>query len=368
MPTTYGLIQLPVQSPATPEEAAGDPALTVVAEYLRAVINAYATTAWRTVAPADPPIDGRDFPVNSAFTHDPEDEAFSENALPAIYLFRSSGTGARAVEDAAEDYRLERSTWVFWWVYRPTTQSKSKKRAPFVNAVAKIIDEALDRGRDAAFVRAGDTDPLSASHEPATDSIKLAVATATTPQTYSGAALDGAIGGATMNPPRSPTVTASGPAGAFAPGSRITWRGVNALGLEVEVSVDLAGPGIYDARYDFKRIDAIDVDPQASADGAFEFGTAARAGIGTDIFVAAGLHDIRAGRWSAKTITIYVKRGEPKSYDALEVLLEAAERRVYPLEDFDLLDDGAAPEGNAGAEVTLVREDGSTIDTAIYDD
>jgi hypothetical protein len=361
----YGALKLDIQAVENGrEEPCGDPALKVIADFLKAAINAQATTAWRSVAPALNKA-GKDSPVNAAFTYDPVNTKFSDNPLPALYLFRSQGGN---FDDDASDYRVARSTWIAWWIFRQTTDAKSAIRFPFANAVAKLIDASLDDGRHPAYVQEGDTDVHAPSYTADADSIKESFATSASEQEFSGADLDGAIGGDEMAPPRSPTLTISG--ADVLPGSTVTWSGINAVDQEIAVEVEITGAGTFDANYDFKQITSVTLGTQSGSNATAQLGTAARAGLGTDIYTAAGLHDITPGRPTVKVINIPSHNGDPSTpYDALEVVLDVEERLVPDLEQYDLLDDESGSDGvNAGAEMTFVRSDESVIDTAFYDD
>jgi hypothetical protein len=357
MADRYGALELDVPL-AAEGEAAGDPALTVIANYLKAVINACATTAWRQIAPELGKA-GKDSPVNSVFTHDPEEAKFTEKSLPALYVFRSQGG---ITQDDGEDYRIVRSTVTCWWIYRPTTQNKTALRASFANAIAKVIDDAIDTGRHPAYVRDGDTDPRAPSYDADADSIKAAVASATTAQSYSGNDLDGVVGGEEMSPPRSPTVTLSGDASNFVVGSTVTWTGVNAIDEEVSVSVTLDGPGTYDAEYDLVQVTSIDVDAQAGTGGTLAFGTATRAGLGTDVYTAAGLFEISATRPTPKIINIGILSQDPRPYDAFEILLEVQEKFRVDYSQYAPIEDHDGAEGlGAGIDVILEQSDGDNI-------
>jgi hypothetical protein len=290
---------------------------------------------------------------------------FSEKSLPSLYVFRNQGG---SFDDDAADYRIARSTWIVWWIYRPTTDAKSAIRFPFANAIAKLIDAALDDGRHPAYVQTGDTDVHAPSYTADADAIKSSFATSAIDQEFSGADLDGAIGGDEMTPPRSPTITISG--ADVLPGSAVTWTGINAVDQEIVVDVEITGAGTFDAQYEFKRIDAVTLGAQSGPSATVQLGLAARAGLGTDIYAAAGLHDINPGRPTVKKIEIQLRDNAPAvPFDALEVILDVQERLVPDLEQYDLLDDGSGADGvNAGAEMTFVRSDESVIDTAFYDD
>lgn len=365
MADRYGAIPLDV--PAVEdgrEEPCGDPALKVVADFLKAAINAQATTAWRTIQP-ELLKDGKDSPVNNAFTYDPVNTKFSEKALPSLYIFRSQGG---IFEDTAADYRIARSTWTVWWIFRQTTEAKSAIRMPFANAIGKLIDAALDEERHPAYVQDGDDDPYAPSFDADAAAIATAFASSTGAMELTGAGLDGEVGGTEMNPPRSPTLTISGDAASVDVGSTVTWTGLNALGQEIEVAQTITGLGTVHAHYDFASITSVAIEPQAGTGALMQLGLDARAGLGTHILSAAGLHDIGASRPTPKVINMPVGQGEVVPYDALEVILEVEERLVFDLEQYDLLDDDSGADGvNAGADQTLVRSDGSVIDQAFYD-
>lgn len=78
------------------------------------------------------------------------------------------------------------------------------------------------------------TNPAAA----ATDAIKLAVAVSTSASDYSGAALDGAVGGGTMSPPRNVTVTTAGNTPADAPATA-TFTGVDIDGKAISETVNV---------------------------------------------------------------------------------------------------------------------------------
>jgi len=365
MGDTYGALSIDVAL-AADGEACGDPALSIVADYLKAVINSKATTAWRSISPPSNPVKtGKDYPCNSAFPYDPYTAGFSSEVLPSLFLFRSQGG---PFEDQALDIRIATGTWTLWWIYRETTDAKRALRFPFANAIAKIIDDALERERDHAYVRTGDTDVLAPSIAADTDSVKLSVATATSPQMFTGGALDGFVGATVMDPPRSPTIILAGPDGSFIAGATYTIVGLNTIDQSVTLSLVTNGPGTYDVNYDLKQVTSITAPAQADALGTQQFGTAGRAGLGTDIYAAAGLWQLRAGRQTPKLINIQIQNSDPRAYDALEMLIEVQERREVDIAQFALLDDGSGSAGiNAGVEMTLLTDEDDVASTAFYD-
>ena len=77
----FGSLPIPVPVPsgdATP----GDPGLDIFAGYLKATLNFYAGAAWQAIAPGEPL-------VRNAFTFDPEQVAWSDSKLPALFVFRN---------------------------------------------------------------------------------------------------------------------------------------------------------------------------------------------------------------------------------------------------------------------------------------
>lgn len=148
-----GGLAVPLLPPATASDSSRDLALEVLAGYVSAVLNTYAADAWRAVAAGEPV-------VRRVFTHDPQDYEFSEGDLPALYLFRTGST--KPIEDMAEDYRVHYDNLRLFWVMPGTGQAQQRKRVPIISALGKLIDVAIDRGRDPVYVRSDDTDPTAA--------------------------------------------------------------------------------------------------------------------------------------------------------------------------------------------------------------
>lgn len=151
--STIGGLAVPLLPPANATDTGADVALTVFAAYLSAFLTAYAGNAWRAVAPSEPI-------VRKTFTHDPEDYEFSENDLPALYLFRTGSV--RPIEQLAEDWRLHYDNIRVFWVLPNTGTDKQRRRTPYIPAVGKLMDAAFDRERDPVFVWPSDTDPTTA--------------------------------------------------------------------------------------------------------------------------------------------------------------------------------------------------------------
>ncbi len=151
----FGALALPPGSPAT-GEAAGDPCLSRLGAYLMAWLNVEALTGFRAVFPAT----GLANVVGRVFTHDPQQLAFNEKDLPALYLFR---TGGEPVERLAEDYDITHDVVQLYWVYPAAAQETNRLRRPMAAAIHKSIYHAIETGRHPSYMLAGDTDPTAAS-------------------------------------------------------------------------------------------------------------------------------------------------------------------------------------------------------------
>ena len=145
-PERFGALDFPV-----PQDAPlGDPSLAVVLAFAEAILNARMDAAWLKGGRA-----AGDKPVRSTYPHDPTDLAFNNNTLPALFAWRESGQ----VERIASDYVVDRSMLILCWVFPMAQEGIQQKRNPLVNAAAKLICQGLMRGRDPAWVKAGDTSP-----------------------------------------------------------------------------------------------------------------------------------------------------------------------------------------------------------------
>lgn len=152
----WGAVSIPAQ-PQGDGAALGDPALTRTLQYLYAylVSDAGANVPWTTRF-GYPLIKS---PL-SLFTHNPKEEGFQVDYLPALYLWRSDGGD---LEQRADDYLLDNSVWTLLWVMPLASQENQSSRAPYVNQFAKAVADGLNHARTPSFVLLGDTDPLAAS-------------------------------------------------------------------------------------------------------------------------------------------------------------------------------------------------------------
>ncbi len=365
MSYSWGGTALPLAAPAT-GEAATDKALTVVADYLQAFVNAYGSVAWAAVAKLGP--DGTS-PIRSVFTHNPEDprREFNDKDLPALFLWRESGDD----EWLAADWRVDTAVWKALWIFPPAKQDKQTVRDPFLGGLAKLVSFALKKGRDPAYQVTGDTDDFSVTTAAATTSLKTSIASAATAQSYSGAALNGAIGTGAIDPPRPPTVTTAGTLASLVPGSLVVFTGLNSLGVTITSTATLgAALGTFSGDYDLSSVASIAVDAQAGTAATLTFGTGARAGLGTLVLGRAGLVSLTMTNYRTRMLPIQpvvagVEQGPALNYDALEFSFAAVEKLEEDVEDVDSVLSQFAALG--GVDASFRREDDTEIETAEYD-
>lgn len=148
-----GGLRLPIEPPGRNDSPFPDPALDVLGAYLRAFITAYAGEAWLKIAPKEPI-------VRNVFTHDPEHHDFKTGDLPALYLFRTGS--ARDPVDLSQDFRIHADIIQAFWILPTSQDLKFPARLRAIPAVGKLIDTALEVGRDPSWVLQGDPDPTAA--------------------------------------------------------------------------------------------------------------------------------------------------------------------------------------------------------------
>lgn len=159
MGDTYGALQIP---PATtggsfpPVQAAGDPLLGYVADFLKTILTATATTAWQQVAPNVPA-------VKAVILDSPANTPFDEGKLPALYVFRDDGVADQPQEWLACDYRYAAGTVRAYWVFPLGSQEQRSIRSTIATAFDRVIDAAIEAGRDPAWVVPGDPDGQAAT-------------------------------------------------------------------------------------------------------------------------------------------------------------------------------------------------------------
>lgn len=159
IPTTGALPFTPIftsawVTPATVPIA--DPTLAVILDFLATFVvsDANVNTAWTPVAGAA----GTSI-IKRIFPHDPSEVVFSTSHLPALYLWRESSKQ----EYAADDWLMDISQVKGLWVYPLAQQANQRARQPVINALAKAIGVAIERGRTPSWKQPTDPDPDTVS-------------------------------------------------------------------------------------------------------------------------------------------------------------------------------------------------------------
>lgn len=124
------------------------------------------------------------------------------------------------------------------------------------------------------------------------DGIKLAIATVAAPVTYSGAQLDGVVGGGTLDPPRNITVTTAGGTAADAPATAdINGLDVNGKALSETITVAQTAT-IANGVKAFSKVTSIVLPAADGTDATLAFGFGLTIGLGKKIKVRAGIQSL----------------------------------------------------------------------------
>ena len=228
----YGPLALPAPV-AAEDEAAGDPLLDVLGDFLVAVLRADVAATWKRVCP-NASLGVVNGPTNAGrghFTFDPRKGKLLDPRLPSLFLFREDQTP----EQLTLDIRKTQTKVVAWWVLpRSKDLHDARRRDAVSNAVIKAFDRALYDARHAAWVVPGDLAKPEA--------LAVAFATSTSAVTLSGSALTGALAGTTLRDPRAVILRTAPAPGAYAVGQDIQVVGTGANGRPFTAVVQLTDP------------------------------------------------------------------------------------------------------------------------------
>lgn len=351
MADLFGALALPLAVPATGHQP-GDAALGPLSSFCAAILNAYGTTAWQSVAPGMPC-------VRQTFQHDPTDYVFNERDLPALYVTRAKGKA----EWLAEDWCTSRDTITAWWVFPPAQQATQRVRDNITNGVVRLLQAAIARGADPAWQWSGDTSTTATTRAAAPTAVRLSHATPTSSSSYSGASLDGAIGAGAVSPPRPVTITLGGDADAWTVGSTLTVHYVDRLGFAREEAFTVASvPATFTTGYDATAVTSIDVAAQASTEGTLSVGLGAYAGLGSALLELTGATWLYLDEWRDSILPIQMSGGgETRNYDALEMTFSIVEKLT--IDTTNVARFTAQNVTGHGPLVTLTRDDGSAIES-----
>lgn len=352
MADTFGALALPLVAPGTGHQP-GDAALGPLSSFCAAILNAYGTTAWQSVAPGMPC-------VRVVYTHDPTDYVFNERDLPALYVTRAKGKA----EWLADDWAISRDTITAWWVFPTAQQATQRVRDNITNGIVRLLQAAIARGSDPAWQWSGDARPTSTTLPAAPTAVRLAHATPTSSTSYSGAALDGAIGAGAVSPPRPVTLTLGGDDAAWTVGSTLTVHYLDRLGFAREEAFTVGAlPHTFSTAYDATHVVGIDVDAQADTTGTLSAGLGAYTGHGSPLLEVTGATWLYLEDWRDSILPIQMSNGgETRNYDALELTFSIVEK--YTIDETNTARFTAQNVAGHGPFVTLTRDDGSAIESS----
>jgi hypothetical protein len=131
--------------------AASDPCLAVILDFLATAINVdgILDPAWQDVQSL-----ASDLVLKRVFAHNPGENVFQVSYLPALYLWRETGSLAYA----ADEWNRDTSKVTGLWVLPLGGQSQQKTREPFMHALIEGIVNAIERGRTPSWLQPTDTE------------------------------------------------------------------------------------------------------------------------------------------------------------------------------------------------------------------
>lgn len=310
MSDVFGALQLPAPAPAArpdlptnltvAQASLTDPALDTVLSFIAAVLNAQLSTAWAIRSPAPQ----KNQPARLTFlsTNDPREGEFLDDQLPGLFLYRYQ------LEDTAlyaADAPATTEVWRLDWVFPPDAQHKERVRNNIINGLIKSLVLACEQGRHPAWTVGGDNaDP---------DAIKTSIATSTSLQTYTGAALNGAVGSGTVIAARLVSVTTAAAALAYNVTDPIVVTGTLDNGITFVDYITLTntnGGETVTSSWNFATVTSIEVPAQLLTTGAFQFGHAVspEKEYGSPLRRHAGLTQFRCS--GARRVQFEIKMGK----------------------------------------------------------
>jgi hypothetical protein len=159
VPDAIGLTSLPVANVARvgglPTEQIGDPALTVLLSWARAVLTADIGAAWADLSP-------NETIVRTTSPHDPREEDFATQYIPHLFAYREDGAPRQNEDEAWGD----ETPITLLWVYPPASPDKQTARRGMQNAIRRSLLRAVNlwNARHPSWVVVGDTDPFAAQY------------------------------------------------------------------------------------------------------------------------------------------------------------------------------------------------------------
>ncbi len=338
MSDTFGGITIPV-GVTTP---AGDPMLGKIGAFIQAVANNYVATAYdATKMGAGMPTEQ---PIATVFAGvEPERYTFDDRQLPALFVYRKRLEFAQRTQDD-EDSSGEVLALL---IFPHDDYSHIQKRLSIWNAIARVIAAAFTSGLHPSWVDPDDATPGAASVLESANAIKLSVATSTSAQSYSGAALNGSVGAALMTPRREPTITTSFSAGTYVGPAVCTYLDWADRTKSKSVALASDGGETLGIGEDVKQVISWSLPAQSNTSGSFQFGTNAVVGVGSDLLSQAAIKSVHLVSAELVKHNVEVLSGDDDSkfeirkYDAIDMRLAVIEDltvdtsdagRFYPID------------------------------------
>lgn len=161
------------------------------------------------------------------------------------------------------------------------------------------------------------------------DAIKTVIASSAAAASYSGAALNGAVGGGTMSPPRNITITTSANAHINAVGVVITGKDVDGKTLTETITLTDNG-GVTDVgNKAFAKVTQIDVPAQGGGGGTLKFGFGTKIGLSNSIHLRNGVPSVLAEMMDGALIGGSVAAGNGTVYEQATYLDVATKGTNY---------------------------------------
>ncbi len=160
MTNRVGALLMPVPPPAfgptepdSDNTATLDPALDVLGQFFRAMLENYCGAAWNSVAP------GESLVEVLSVGHDPEALDFSDNRLPQLALWREDELKPERL--AAGNVQSGSQIHVLW-IAAPADEQKLAARSPFFLAFCAAMKLAYQQERDPCWIRSEDVNSATA--------------------------------------------------------------------------------------------------------------------------------------------------------------------------------------------------------------
>lgn len=305
-----------------------DPALGTLLSFARAVLLASVQPGWGDLDPRQI--------VHTTGAYDPRRGAIVDDKLPGLFAFRSRGD----FTDLAQGLVEHEGAITIAWIFPPGRVERRELQDAVVVALAKALAVALSDGRHPAWTHPDDeADP---------DAIRLPAAAPTVDTTYSGAALDGAVGAGPFAEPRRLRLTTT--LGNWDTTKPIVVTAPLPDGTEWTEEILLTsptGPEEIDTTWTYAGATEFFVPEQPSSAGTLAVGLATANGSewGSLIKDKLGATFLQCDGWRREPIELRSANGTAQRYEAVTVAVQVQERRERTADAFDypLLDD--CPDG-----------------------